>query len=306
MGKSVSEFVRKQLPVSIQRGGFSLVELLVVLAIIAILLSLVVPAVQKAREAANGSICRNNLKQLGLALHAYHSAFARFPPGLSSPVKDPGLAYLSWNARLLPLLEQDTVWKEIKAAFQADRDFRNVPPHRHRQTVIAVFGCPSDPRSFGLSTKLAGAQVAFTSYLGVQGLDLWNTDGTLFMDSMVRIGDVTDGTSNTLVVGERPPSAREDYGWWYAGWGQARAGSCEMVMGVREKNVAEGNCIRGPYQYGDGRVNNQCDLFHFWSLHSGGAHFLFADSSVHFLNYGAAPLLPALASRAGGEAVALP
>jgi prepilin-type processing-associated H-X9-DG protein len=241
--------------------------------------------------------------QLGLALHGYHNTFHHFPPGVNSPKRFPALPFLSWNARLLPYLEQQALSDQIRSAYQADPDFRKVPPHVHRKTVVAVFSCPMDPRTSGSSTKMGSLQVAFTSYLGIQGLDLFNTDGILYMDSTVRIAEVSDGTSNTLLVGERPPSADERYGWWYAGWGQAEDGSCEMIMGVRERNVAEPLCVRGPYQYGIGRIDNQCDMFHFWSLHDGGAHFLFADGSVRFLSYGVAPLMPALASRAGGETV---
>jgi prepilin-type processing-associated H-X9-DG protein len=82
-----------------------------------------------------------------------------------------------------------------------------------------------------------------------------------------------------------------------------------MILGVREENVMPvtvGSCPPGTYSFGPGNFNNQCDMFHFWSPHSGGGHFLFADGSVHFLSYSAAPILPALASRAGGEAVQVP
>jgi prepilin-type processing-associated H-X9-DG protein len=136
------------------------------------------------------------------------------------------------------------------------------------------------------------------------------SDGVLFIDSRVRIADITDGTSNTIIVGERPPSADFWYGWWYAGYGQQGTGSGDMLLGAREQN-ASGNpfvfgCSPGPYHFAPGKVDNQCDLFHFWSLHSGGAYFLFADGSVHFLTYDADSVLPALATRAGREAVELP
>src|SRR5207244_2898670 len=143
---------------------------------------------------------------------------------------------------------------------------------------------------------------------GVEGTNQTTKDGVLFLDSRVRLEDVKDGTSHTLMVGERPPSADLVFGWWYAGWGQSKDGSGDMVLGVRERYVSDlaPGCPRGPYAYGPGKVNNQCDTFHFWSTHIGGAHFLFADGSVHFLLYSAAPLLPALATRAGGESVTVP
>jgi len=99
------------------------------------------------------------------------------------------------------------------------------------------------------------------------------------------------------------------YGWWYAGFGQRGTGSADLLLGVRERNVGGGyvsSCPPGPYHFQPGCVDQQCDLFHFWRLHPGGAHFLYADGSVHFLTYEADRVLPALATRAGGEVVELP
>ncbi len=153
-----------------------------------------------------------------------------------------------------------------------------------------------------------GLNVAFTDYLGVEGINQNRKDGVLFLDSTVRFADITDGTSNTLAVGERPPSTDGWYGWWYAGWGQNQDGSADMVLGVREKNYSAraASCPIGPYEYGPGRPDNMCDTFHFWSHHPGGANFLFADGSVHFLPYSARAVMRALATRAGGEAVLPP
>jgi prepilin-type processing-associated H-X9-DG protein len=173
--------------------------------------------------------------------------------------------------------------------------------------VVPVFACPSDPRTL---TPYDGGivPVAFTAYLGVEGTDQFRRDGVLFLNSGVRMTDITDGTSNTLMVGERPPSADHALGWWYGGWGQAEDGSCDSVLGVREQNTSYPEpCPPGPYAFGPGRATNQCDAFHFWSLHfGGGANFLFGDGSARFLPYAAAPLMPALATRAGGESVSLP
>jgi prepilin-type processing-associated H-X9-DG protein len=150
--------------------------------------------------------------------------------------------------------------------------------------------------------------VAYTDYLGNEGINFRRLDGVLFLDSKVRLTDITDGLSSTLLVAERPPSADGIFGWWYAGGGQDQDGSGQAVLGVREKNSGYvGSCPNGPYDYGPGKPQNQCDMFHFWSLHAGkGANFLFCDGSVHFIPYAAKDIMPALATRDGHEAVNVP
>ena len=140
------------------------------------------------------------------------------------------------------------------------------------------------------------------------GTDYTSTTGVLYRDSRVRLTDITDGASNTIAVGERPPSADYWYGWWYAGFGQNGTGGLDSLLGARELN-AGGNytymCAPGPFHFQSGRFDDQCSAFHFWSPHTGGANFLFADGSVRFLSYSADKILPALATRAGGEVVDL-
>lgn len=147
--------------------------------------------------------------------------------------------------------------------------------------------------------------VALTSYLGVSGLDYSAKDGVLYQDSRVRIADVLDGTSNTLLFGERPPSADYQFGWWYAGTGQQLTGSADVILGVRELNimpiVAGSVCGPGRYQFGPSSPSDPCAWYHYWSLHAAGASFAMSDGSVRFVRYEAARTLPALASRAGGE-----
>lgn len=131
----------------------------------------------------------------------------------------------------------------------------------------------------------------------------------LFQDSAVRFGDVSDGLSNTLLLGERPPSADLQLGWWYAGTGQLNTGSGEMILGVRDHNllpVMSGSpCGPGAWPFqGAGGFSDPCGTFHFWSPHGGGANFAGCDGSVRFVQYSANDLLPALASRAGGEPAA--
>jgi prepilin-type processing-associated H-X9-DG protein len=130
----------------------------------------------------------------------------------------------------------------------------------------------------------------------------------LYLDSPTRFADVLDGSSQTLFVGERPPSADGARGRWYGGWGAW--GTADSYLGVCETGVFDwvpnSGCPDGPYSFQPDRLDNPCSVFHFWSLHTGGANFLFVDGSVVFLGYSAATVLPALATREGGEVVELP
>lgn len=283
--------------------GYTLLEVLVVIAIMGVLTALLLAAVQRTRERANQLACQNKLHQIALALQNYHDVHGSLPPGVSYRNGTDPYPFMSWNTRLLPFLEQDALWNLAVAAFAKDPRFLNNPPHVDLVTFVPLFACPSDPLNFQTRTLAGTFRVAFTDYLGVEGTNQFSKDGLLYLDSQVRLTGISDGTSNTLMVGERPPSADGVLGWWYAGEGQSQDGSADMVLGVREMNasVYAPNCPAGPYGYGPGNGQNQCDVFHFWSFHPGGAHFLFADGSVHFLPYAAASVLPALATRAGGE-----
>jgi prepilin-type N-terminal cleavage/methylation domain-containing protein len=293
------------------RHAFTLLELLVVLSIVAVLMGLLLPAVQRARDAAARITCENNLHQIGLAAHQYHDTMGSLPPGIrSSAVRNQPYPLASWLTMLLPYIEQGSLWNATVTAYQQSRSpFKN-PPHIGLATVMPIFACPADPRADRVQFAPRDRfNVALTSYLGVEGLDLYSKDGLLFRDSTIRFADITDGLSNTLLAGERPASADFQFGWWYAGAGQRFSGSAEMVLGVREPNllpVTKGSCAPGIYSYAPGSLRNQCDMFHFWSPHIGGAFFLFADGSVQFLSYAAVSVMPALASRAGGESVTLP
>ena len=292
-----------------RRNAFTLVELLVVIGVISLVMSLLMPAIQKVRAAADKMICASNLRQIGIALHHYHSDYDRFPPGYTSNRPQEPFPRMSWLALILPYIEQDTHWKTTVAAYRQDRIAFNNPPHVLFSTTIKLYGCPADERLSQPQLTIRGRMPALTSYVGVLGTDYRVTDGVLYRDSRTRITDIYDGSSNTIIVGERPPSADNFYGWWYAGFGQNGSGSLDMLLGGKERNFGAGTtggCPTGPYLFGPGQVSNQCDVFHFWSLHPSGANFLFGDGSVHFINYNApSSLIPALATRNGGEAVYL-
>jgi prepilin-type processing-associated H-X9-DG protein len=288
------------------RAGITLLELLVVIAILAVLTGLLLPAVQKVRGAAQTTSCQNRMKQIGLALHMYHNDRSALPTGLSFDSDMRKYPYLSWNARLLPWLGHESLWARIEAAFASDPDplifYGHVPHDRLLGTPLLVFACPSDDRVPG-PVVVGNSLIALTSYLGVDGTTQTAHDGVLFKDSRVRLTDITDGLSQTLAVGERPPPATFLLGWWYRGWGQNIDGSAEMILGTQTLNVAQSQCPEPSKAFGPGSVQDACDVLHFWSLHRGGANFLYADGSVRFLRYGATIVLNSLATRATGDTV---
>jgi prepilin-type N-terminal cleavage/methylation domain-containing protein/prepilin-type processing-associated H-X9-DG protein len=285
--------------------GFTLLELIVVIAICAVLLALLLPAIHRIRDATFRVQCSNNLRQIGMALHNYHNAHLSLPPGLRTE-QDPYL-YMSWHTRILPFLEQQALWQQAQQEYAIRPLYYAPPRHAAASVPVSIYVCPADGRNVG--TVPEGYTVGLTTYLGVMGSTGVSGDGLLYTNSLVRLRDITDGTSNTLAVGERPPSPDLRWGWWYAGRGQDGTGAGDMVLGMTEVRITYRvpTCPHGPYQFGPGSLENLCDLFHFWSVHvGGGAHFLYADGSVRFLTYSAASILPALATRAGGEVVDLP
>ena len=189
------------------RRAFTLIELLVVIAIIAVLIGLLVPAVQKVREAAARTQCRNNLKQIGLALHNYHDRNKRLPPGYVSAVaadnSDLGPGW-GWAAQILPDLEQAPLLRQIN--FTADIGATvNAAP---RVVSLPIFLCPSDNGPPTFTASGTNATIAFGNYVGMFGTDEITDDpgagnGIFYRNSKVRLTDITDGTSNTLMVGER-------------------------------------------------------------------------------------------------------
>jgi prepilin-type N-terminal cleavage/methylation domain-containing protein len=293
------------------RDGFTLVELLVVLAVIGALLGLLLPAVQRAREAAARSQCANNLKQIGLACHNYHGAFGSFPSGyLCQPQADPNYTAPGWGwaALLLPFLEQENVYRRInwKVPVEDPSNFgvRTIP--------LKVFVCPTDHLT-GLFTVLSTADVplaeaATNSYAACHGVgpdideELDDGNGMFFRNSHVRFADIADGSSNTLAAGERG-SLLTQTPWA----GAVSGGTTRVTPGAPTLNL--GAVEEAPTQVlshvGVHTVNDpNADPEDFISAHPNVALFLFADGSVRPLAAGMdLATLQALATRDGGEAV---
>jgi prepilin-type processing-associated H-X9-DG protein len=306
-----------------------LVELLVVIAIIGVLIGLLLPAVQKVREATNRIQCSNNLKQLALAAHHYHDARGAFPNGVH-PVETTGGRYANgtcWEVELLSYFEQDNLKNRWDYS-----DFRNnVAGGRNATTaqVLKVLLCPSDLMTdpvwfvdvspqypqYDYATGFYG----LSSYGGNAGKWSWPTihvtrDGIFFQDSRIRLADVTDGASNTFLFGER--SHRDpEYDRFTEGSSQyplAQFGKWAAAFATSGGSLEE-HLLSAPaainYQVPPTHVANDGVLAYrvcaYGSGHPGGANFAFADGSVRFVSE-SLPLatLQALSTRAGGEVIA--
>jgi prepilin-type N-terminal cleavage/methylation domain-containing protein/prepilin-type processing-associated H-X9-DG protein len=315
-----------------RRGGFTLIELLVVIAIIAILIGLLLPAVQKVRDAAARIKCANNMKQMGLALHSYHDANGKLPPGVNDTSERPPTGYRpywSWMAMMMPYYEQDNLYRLADTwARGTNTPYQywpwggfwltpQSPANPALGQIVKTLICPADGRQDLTSPGSSwggNGNVAFCGYLGVGGIQAdsssitnQNQNGILYSKSTTRLTDITDGTSNTLMVGERPPSSDLYYGWWFAGAGWDGSGDGDVVLGARPLNYAQSGlgCPASSANFQPGRASNFCDQAHFWSMHSGGANFLMGDGSVRFISYANNNILPALTTRAGGEVASL-
>lgn len=273
------------------RPAFTLIELLVVITIVALIILLILAAAQNVRSAVTRVQCFNNLHQIGVALHHHHLVKGHFPAGTEAHGKP---FMRSWFTHILPYMEQGNVYDASERAYKV-QSWPYVKPHPIAD-VIPLYSCPTDRRAFK-AEYTGGLLVALTSYQGVSGTNFRTRDGIFHPNSATSLGDLTRGAGNTLMVGERPPSADLWYGWWYSGAGQSGDGSGDVIMGVNELNVYYGSCPPGPYTYGPGKLDNPSDLFHYWSLHKGGGHFLMGDGSVRFIPYRDAAVLPVLAKR---------
>ena len=291
------------------RRAFTLIEMLVAIGVMGLLLSLLLPAVQRVREAASRLQCLNNLKQIGLACHHYHDGYGTLPPGagyLPGQGGDPLGRYVPWTVLLLPYIEQDALYRQTAQACAADPVGFHVPPHAGLTTVVKLYACPSDGRLSAPITDSFGVRAAYCSYNCVEGGT--GPDGAMTTVRANRLTDITDGTSSTLLVGECPPGGRLLAGSWYTLWHELAWGGDGYSRGLGLLTASphgSGPC-QGPFRYGPGRVDNPCDSNHFWSLHPGGANFLFADASARYLPYSAEPMMAAMGTIQGGEVVTLP
>lgn len=296
---------------SLRRRAFTLIELLVVIAIIAILIGLLIPAVQKVRVAMARTQCLNNMKQMGLAVHTYHNTYKVVPSAFDSP--NAPWRYVSWMGRILPYIDQTALYNQIdakeKAGYWYPWDNNNYPA---LATPMPIYNCPADTRGAQV-TNVTGLNVAFTGYLGVSGINYRNRDGVFITNARISLNHITDGVSSTLMIGERPPSSDLWFGWWFAGWGQAGDGSCDVVLGVSEltnftyTSYAPTCANNTVYPFGPGTYANPCDTFHYWSMHPGGANFVFCDGSARFFTYDTTnATLNALATRNAGDVATLP
>jgi prepilin-type N-terminal cleavage/methylation domain-containing protein/prepilin-type processing-associated H-X9-DG protein len=268
----------------LSRRGFTLIELLVVIAIIAVLLGLLLPAVQKVRAAAARIQCGNNLKQIGLACHNYHDTRQALPPGYYAtaayPDTYPGWG---WGAFLLPYLEQDTLYRQI----DLNSSVASSPAARAK---VALYLCPADtpPLTPFVLTDATGAPAATaapSSYAATVGPDADEADafegsGVFYRNSHTRLTDIIDGTSQTVMIGDR--AWVQTQGIWAGApsgavtragprnpWANATASAAVLVL-------VHNNFINI-------RTDADGGLDDFSSNHTGGANLLFADGSVHFL-----------------------
>jgi prepilin-type N-terminal cleavage/methylation domain-containing protein len=273
--------------------GFTLVEILVVIAIIGILIALLLPAVQMAREAARRMRCSNNLKQIGLAVHHYHDSHKTFPPGYICV--EPDFEEWGWPVFLFPYLEEDVLYNDLDVnQTRLWQVFTKEYPVEYGenygetllQAPLATFRCPSDKTANLLPAELRrydgyharpGFEPATSNYIGVSGLfdraGTLENNGVLYGNSKVTFRDIPDGNSNTFMIGER--DERCAAGAWCGNRDPFERGvlGAYYVQGrvsipLNERNdTGDDSCREG-----------------FSSPHPGGGQFVFCDASVHFID----------------------
>jgi len=280
------------------RSGFTLVELLVVIAIIGVLVALLLPAVQAAREAARRSSCSNKLKQLGLALHNYHDTYLAMPAGgVSNNTVGPAdwcdagenSGGLPWTVAILPFLEQENRYETFDSRLRVTSS-SNISSSNVNSTAWAraneAYQCPSDPNSSESSNNnnyfgvMGGGPTADCSAIANR---VFFRNGVIFHNSSTKFRDITDGTANTLMVGETKYclalGGRGDnivVGWASSDKLDSFALPCSTAAAMVGINPIDGH---GGSQ---DTLSQQSRMF--GSFHPGGAQFCFADASTHFLS----------------------
>ncbi len=270
------------------RKAFTLIELLVVIAIIAILIALLLPAVQQAREAARRTQCKNNLKQIGIAMHTYHDTYKSFASGLI------GGTSWSWGTMILPFIEQSGLHQQLETESNnwGPIDVSNADMLALMRTSISSYRCPSDTgKKLNDQRQVDGQNVATSNYVGVLG-NFFNTqngtpydiisggsyrggNGLLFFDSEVAMRDIIDGTSNTLMVGERDSRNHRASVWVSTTQSGSPAGFSNRHYTYSPAGFAESSR--------DAKINGTHNNA-FGSEHPGGAQFVLSDGSVTFLS----------------------
>lgn len=288
-----------------RRSGFTLVELLVVIAIIGILVSLLLPAVQKAREAARRIQCSNNLRQLAVANHTYHDTFKTLPAGfVRGPWGGSGnRERWGWHVLILPFVEQDNLKDQLGVkTFTLEDVCGKLNPHLQApvpvlQTRVPSFTCPSDAgdpklahaqRHFGggrgtVAGSLGNWRPGKTNYIGNYGTrenpqSSADSHGVLFHNSRIGFHDITDGQSNTFLIGERD-SLRCRAGAWVGVRNPQGGGSRGIWTSVGHARTL----LNAPPTVFGWASNNGCGES-FSSFHPGGAQFALCDASVRFIN----------------------
>ena len=291
-----------------RRGAFTLIELLVVIAIIAILIGLLLPAVQKVREAAARTQCVNNLKQIGLAMHNYHDTQSAFPVGYYDATPWPGLDNgpgWGWSAYLLPYLEQDNLYKKINFALDVG-DPMNAAA---RGTTIKGLLCPSDPRTVANYTVNDGGsknwEVAMSNYVacnGNDGVDDFTTPDHTgpFLRAIKghRTADISDGLSSTMFVADRTSKLS------YCSWVGGPTGGLNPFLLEPGNYGAEVTFVMYHAGMTGPNTSGVFDADSTSSPHLAGVPTLFGDGGVRFISNGIdIPTWMALATRSGGEVI---
>jgi prepilin-type N-terminal cleavage/methylation domain-containing protein/prepilin-type processing-associated H-X9-DG protein len=316
------------------RKGFTLIELLVVIAIIAILIGLLLPAVQKVREAANRATCTNNLKQVGLALHGYHDGATMFPKGCSRSDTDGSDWGISWKVYILPNMEQDAIFSNWQHTGNSGYANASNMALVHRK-MIKSYRCPSTLfPEFYVSSGNAGQTLMFTTYTGIAGSTLTpigtNTGngqisggGILFPNSAITLSSISDGTSNTIMVGEQSDHIRNSanapiipgYGAITSqgphGWTMGCGNDTRVPPTFNGDRAFNTSTTRWSINQrglgntaGNGTNENTGNNIPISSAHSGGANVAMGDGSVKFISENI-PLLTLqyLSDRADGNVV---